>query len=315
MPSSKRTTATNDGCWSRNFRYNNHHSDSEDDTGDDSPPERDSGLGSSDDSHRHAPISEDAKLIGDLDLSSRHDEAVFRANPWSIAKVNAAVRARQLPSDTSATTHTNARSSEGRLADAFKNQVEKFKRNASISSLKPGVPGRSHNTSAVDASQTKPLAQDVPALVTQSTKRNPKEMKAISVNAVSTELPIYMPNDSPPQPPGTGKPLLPATDSISHRSSGRNNLQDSTFSSEMDALLTPAEPRQSIALPGLVTKTRQDPVRRALCVGSCRKGLAYMRLITVLLGCLTHNHHILQMHPRSKPANKHVTTCGSMLTM
>lgn len=306
MSSRKRTTATNDGYWSRNFRYNSYYFDSEDDAGDDSPPDHDSGLGSSDDSHRDASISEDVKLIGDLDLSSRHDEAVFKANPWSIAKVNAAVRTRQLPSDTSVTTHTNVRSSEGILADAFKKQVEKSKRNVNASSSKPGIHGRSCDSGAVSTSQTKPLAQDIPALVIQLTKKKPKEMTAISVKAISTILPAYMRNGLPPPPSETNKlkpsggvlgeqPLSPAKHSTSHHSSGHNSLQARAFSREMGALPTPAEPRQSATLPGLVAKTRQDPVRRALRIGSCCKRLAYMRLIAVFLVCLTYSRHILQV--------------------
>ncbi|KAI0080454.1 hypothetical protein K474DRAFT_257280 [Panus rudis PR-1116 ss-1] len=37
-------------------------------------------------------ISEDARLMRDLDLASRKDEAVYKPNPWTIAKANAASR-------------------------------------------------------------------------------------------------------------------------------------------------------------------------------------------------------------------------------
>ncbi|KAJ3557734.1 hypothetical protein NM688_g1312 [Phlebia brevispora] len=37
-------------------------------------------------------VSEDTKLLHELDLSSRQDEAIYKANPWTIAKLNAATR-------------------------------------------------------------------------------------------------------------------------------------------------------------------------------------------------------------------------------
>ncbi|KAH9946479.1 hypothetical protein B0H21DRAFT_417109 [Amylocystis lapponica] len=37
-------------------------------------------------------LPDDVQLLRDLDISSRHDDAVFKPNPWTIAKVNAASR-------------------------------------------------------------------------------------------------------------------------------------------------------------------------------------------------------------------------------
>lgn len=37
-------------------------------------------------------LSTDARLIQELDLSRRHDEALYKPNPWTIAKINAATR-------------------------------------------------------------------------------------------------------------------------------------------------------------------------------------------------------------------------------
>ena len=135
MAPARRPVRVDSGCWSRNLRTNN-FSDSDSDSDDSSPTGRDSGLGSSSD--RPPPISEDARLIKELDLSSRHDEAVFKPNPWSIAKVNAAAR----PQVGAAKGPQHAQSpaskrSTGNLEDAFKTQSLRPRDPSATSALKP----------------------------------------------------------------------------------------------------------------------------------------------------------------------------------
>nr|VWP01880.1 Oligopeptide transporter OPT-like protein [Ganoderma boninense] len=88
----------NDG-WSLSLRSNNYHYDnssSDDDSDDDlrGPPPSDTTGG------KKAHPSEEARLMGELDLASRTDAASYKPNPWTIAKANAAVRAPQLPAVT-----------------------------------------------------------------------------------------------------------------------------------------------------------------------------------------------------------------------
>ncbi|KAL1941513.1 hypothetical protein VTO73DRAFT_6952 [Trametes versicolor] len=82
-----------DSCWSLSLRgrgCNDGYSsdeDSEDDgktaptTGSDGP----------------SPTSDEARLLGELDLASRADAAAYKPNPWSIAKVNASARPPKAP--------------------------------------------------------------------------------------------------------------------------------------------------------------------------------------------------------------------------
>lgn len=190
MPSNQRTKATDTNCWSHNLRHNTYLFDSDDDSDDDSPPDRDSGLGSSDDSGQCAPISEDAKLIKDLDLSSRHDEAVFKPNPWSIAKVNAAVRPRRPLSNNQATPHTSAKPPNGPLAEAFKKQSNRPKSDSSATSLRLVTPGSLHNPA--DLPRARPFAKDVTALDKQSAKKSSLATRNLTESAVSAVSPAYM---------------------------------------------------------------------------------------------------------------------------
>ncbi|KAA1473541.1 hypothetical protein DENSPDRAFT_279308 [Dentipellis sp. KUC8613] len=80
-------------------------------------------------------LSEDAKLLASLDLSSRPDEAVYKPNPWSIAKVNAASRGAPAR-DTSSEAKGNEKGAQdlesektkkkpkGRIVDLFRKQAE-----------------------------------------------------------------------------------------------------------------------------------------------------------------------------------------------
>lgn len=54
-----------------------------------------------------SPTSDEARLLGELDLASRADAAAYKPNPWSIAKVNASAR----PSKPLAATHKKSKPS------------------------------------------------------------------------------------------------------------------------------------------------------------------------------------------------------------
>ncbi|KIP03119.1 hypothetical protein PHLGIDRAFT_121857 [Phlebiopsis gigantea 11061_1 CR5-6] len=139
MAPAKRPVRVDSGCWSRNLRTNN-FPDSDSDSDDSSPAGRDSGLDSSTgpSSDRPPPISEDARLIKELDLSGRHDEAVFKPNPWTIAKVNAAARPQTAAVKPAQSAPSTAlKRSTGRLEVAFQNQSLRPKDLTATSALKP----------------------------------------------------------------------------------------------------------------------------------------------------------------------------------
>lgn len=61
-----------------------------------------------------SPTSDEARLLGELDLASRADAAAYKPNPWSIAKVNASAR----PSKPLAATHKKSKPSSKATAKA-----------------------------------------------------------------------------------------------------------------------------------------------------------------------------------------------------
>lgn len=147
MPANKPPAKANSALWSRNLRQNN-FADSDSDSEPD-PPGREACLGSSEGSSTlQQPISEDARFMLDLDLSSRHDEAVFKPNPWSIAKVNAAVRPRPTASDAPLASKSSPKNHpKGQLVEAFKRQTERpttaSRKDSLRAPITSNVPGRS----------------------------------------------------------------------------------------------------------------------------------------------------------------------------
>ncbi|KAI0340339.1 hypothetical protein BDW22DRAFT_1421709 [Trametopsis cervina] len=73
--------------------------------------------------------SEDTRLLKQIDLSSRHDDAKFESNPWSIAKVNAAIRpARALDNSKPIYAPSGSRKPpQGKLVEGFRRQAQKFR--------------------------------------------------------------------------------------------------------------------------------------------------------------------------------------------
>lgn len=77
-----------DSCWSLSLRGRgcNDGLSSDDDSEDDGKTAPTTG------SDEPSTTSDEARLLGELDLASRADAAAYKPNPWSIAKVNASAR-------------------------------------------------------------------------------------------------------------------------------------------------------------------------------------------------------------------------------
>ncbi|KDQ60445.1 hypothetical protein JAAARDRAFT_205391 [Jaapia argillacea MUCL 33604] len=93
---------------------------------------RGSGYDSDDSSASTSPTpecqTEDARLLHEIDLSIREDTAVYKPNPWSIAKINAASRPPVDPSKVAQGVAQHKTKAGGlRIVDAFKKQAEKPK--------------------------------------------------------------------------------------------------------------------------------------------------------------------------------------------
>ena len=83
---------------------------------------------------KNNPISPEAQLLKDLDLSSRHETVEYKPNPWNIAKMNAVSRTTRPPPD-HGTTINSVRAKKpprGRIVDLFKTQSEKPHRTGGI---------------------------------------------------------------------------------------------------------------------------------------------------------------------------------------
>ena len=88
-------------------------------------------------------LSTDAQLLKDIDLTSRNDEALYKPNPWSIAKINAASRPKSdvelgIPTG-SMTMEKKLKKPKGLIVDFLKKQAEGAK-DTKARGLKPGLP-------------------------------------------------------------------------------------------------------------------------------------------------------------------------------
>ncbi|KAI0088314.1 hypothetical protein BDY19DRAFT_994222 [Irpex rosettiformis] len=114
------------GAWSRNLRTLGRCSTESDSSSSGSPPnppnqQQPSAI------HRPALLSEDSRLIQQMDLASRRDEAVYKPNPWSIAKMNAASRPPQQQDKLNLEQNllNSKKRPQGQIVDGFKRQFEK----------------------------------------------------------------------------------------------------------------------------------------------------------------------------------------------
>ena len=88
-------------------------------------------------------LSTDAQLLKDIDLTSRNDEALYKPNPWSIAKINAASRPKSdvelgIPTG-SMTMEKKLKKPKGLIVDFLKKQAEGAK-DTKARGLKPRIP-------------------------------------------------------------------------------------------------------------------------------------------------------------------------------
>ncbi|KZT20861.1 hypothetical protein NEOLEDRAFT_816718 [Neolentinus lepideus HHB14362 ss-1] len=82
---------------------------------------------SDDDGPESLAQTEDARLLQEMDLTAREDTAQYKANPWSIAKINAASRSAREGSMASTLSVPTKEGLKGRIVDGFKMQAERAK--------------------------------------------------------------------------------------------------------------------------------------------------------------------------------------------
>lgn len=112
-----------DNLWSSNLRTLGRL-----DSNSDSDSDVDSSHPSSTQPGSAPVLSEDARLFKQLDLSARQDEAVYKPNPWTIAKMNAAARPLPPRREISAKSGHKSPAKEppqGSIVEAFKKQCQK----------------------------------------------------------------------------------------------------------------------------------------------------------------------------------------------
>jgi hypothetical protein len=92
-------------------------------------------------------ITTDAQLLKDLDLSSRHEEVIYKPNPWNIAKINAASRRKISARSPNTLTLENALvKPRGQiLIDAFEKQSKRSPLQHGANILKPSFRSRQIN--------------------------------------------------------------------------------------------------------------------------------------------------------------------------
>lgn len=103
-------------------------------------------------------VSEDKKLLHDLDLSTRQDDAVYKPTPWTIAKLNAAARPAQAPVEKKPIPPGPKKQPAGRIVDSFKTQA--MRRQNSRAALKPQ---RFRRMPSLKSSQDRPIQSRKPA--------------------------------------------------------------------------------------------------------------------------------------------------------
>lgn len=129
-----KSCSSNSSDWAFNLRSRGVHYDS-----DDSDSETEDKILIT---NKTTNLSEDAQLLKDLDISSRQETVEYKANPWNIAKINAASRPKPQP-PTATIKHAKQpfkKKPEGRIVDSFKRQAERPQPASLVTALKPGAP-------------------------------------------------------------------------------------------------------------------------------------------------------------------------------
>ncbi|KAF8166257.1 hypothetical protein BJ912DRAFT_1002828 [Pholiota molesta] len=111
LPPNKPSRKQQDDGWSFDFRTPLHYADSDDSDQEDGPS-----------APALATVSSEAKLLKDMDLSTREETVAYKPNPFSIAKINASYRSKA-PSKQAKPTHNapNAKT----LAEGFEVQKKR----------------------------------------------------------------------------------------------------------------------------------------------------------------------------------------------
>ncbi|KAH9855667.1 hypothetical protein C2E23DRAFT_594481 [Lenzites betulinus] len=113
---------TSDSCWSFSLRGGGPGEGCSSD--DDSEGDGKTRVSPSSDKP-YATVSEEARLLGELDLASRTDAATYKPNPWSIAKVNASTRPSKPPRTLPKKPAQSTKTKKATVLDLLRAQPEK----------------------------------------------------------------------------------------------------------------------------------------------------------------------------------------------
>lgn len=125
-------------------------------------------------------ISEETRLLNELDLSSREETVIYNPNPFSIAKINAASRSSRGASVTAGfrpkKTRTSPKKLSGSIVDSFKKQAERAKKNH-ITKLSDTLISE---PKSVSAPPNRPASAPFPPLIP---KLKPRPASSINANS------------------------------------------------------------------------------------------------------------------------------------
>lgn len=205
------------GGWSRNLRKLA-YSDSDSDSGSDLGLQPTSQLSSTQLASESAR-SADAKLMQELDLASRRDEAHYKPNPWTIAKANAAVRPRLpvQPMHEQAAEPAVAKSLQGPIAEAFRVQSQR-KRSAPPSDPTPS----NHRCCFNSDPATTPLAHTFQDITSESSAFCRSTKLANSMRTSAAPL-LTEPTPTPMQ--SSTSDFLKSNSGRTHRSPLERNIR------------------------------------------------------------------------------------------
>lgn len=150
--------------------------------------------------HSHPPSSS-SQTLQQIDLAAREDKALYKPNPWSIARINAASRPRQLNATRKSAPEKPAAKKlpQGAIVDAFKRQAQK-----------PITTKSSAQTNGRQTPSQKPAltsAIDAPDNPVSAPARSPATIAHITTSAVNP-VPILSQPRIPQQRQGTLPPLF-----------------------------------------------------------------------------------------------------------
>ncbi|KAK0501465.1 hypothetical protein EDD18DRAFT_1328426 [Armillaria luteobubalina] len=154
--SEKPPAATSSSGWSFNLRTSKiKRADCDlDDSGSDSDPSSDSGV-------------DESRILDDLDISTRDETVVYKPNPFSIAKINAAARGTNRPPSTKEPPRPIKPSKAGRkttgsIVEGLRKQSEKAKSNSQRASLQPIATPSNVRSSSKNQQERAPTTVSVP---------------------------------------------------------------------------------------------------------------------------------------------------------